>query len=409
MKIIAVLESPVTSGGAFNQGLNAIMQMSRICEGRFEFEVFTSQVENMEFLEKLGFNCVWFGPSPPERVPSLLQRVIARANLWSRWKARQSRKKISSSIEKNIGSLEKKLMEHGADVVYFLMPSVGPEPLQELNYITTVFDLCHRDTPEFPEVRIFGQFQAREWHYKNNLAPALLLITESENLSELVSQRYGIDRARCLAMPMSPAPFLQDEFSVDKCSVLKKYDLEEGYFFYPAQFWSHKNHVRILEALVLLREAGSNFRVVFAGSDQGNQKHIENLVARYSLIDQVRFLGFVPAEHMRGLYEGCTAVVMPTYFGPTNLPPLEAWTIGKPLIYSAHLKEQAGDAAVYANPDSATELAEAMKAGADPETAARLVEQGTLRLYQLEHQRKDSETELMNRLLQFEARRKCWA
>lgn len=430
MKIIAVLESPATSGGAFNQGLNAIMQMSRICEGRFEFEVFTAHTENIKFLEKLGFSCVWFAPplqeksaSLPERVPSLLQRVVTRANLVSRWRARQSRKKIIGSpkenigssekntglIENNIGWFEKKLMAHGADVVYFLMPSVGPEPLQQLNYITTVFDLCHRDTPEFPEVRIFGEFQGREWHYKNNLAPALLLITESENLSERVAQRYGIDRIRCLAMPMLPAPFLKDEFSVDKYSVLKKYELKEGYFFYPAQFWSHKNHVRILEALVLLRETGSNFRVVFAGSDQGNQRHVENLVARYSLNGQVRFLGFVPAEHMRALYEGCTAVVMPTYFGPTNLPPLEAWMIGKPLIYSAHLKEQAGDAAVYANPDSATELAEAMKAGADPEIAARLVEQGTLRLYQLEQKHKDSETELINRLLQFEARRKCWA
>jgi glycosyltransferase involved in cell wall biosynthesis len=423
MKIIAVLERPATSGGEFNQGLNTIMQMSKICKGRFEFEIFTDHAENIKFLEKLGFNCVCYEPplpkkipSPPEKIPSLLDRIIARANLLSRWKARQNRKKMISSLEENVGStgnnigwFEKKLIEHGADLVYFLTQSVGPEPLQQLNYITTVFDLCHRDTPEFPEVRIFGQFQGREFHCKNNLAQALLVITESENLANLVSQRYGIDRTRCLAMPMSPAPFLHDDHSVDKYMVLKKYDLEEGYFFYPAQFWSHKNHVRILEALVLLREAGNNFRVVFAGSDKGNQGHIENLVARYSLNDQVKFLGFVPAEHMRGLYEGCAAVVMPTYFGPTNLPPLEAWMIGKPLIYSAHLKEQAGDAAVYANPDSAKELAEAMKAGTDPETAIRLVEYGTLRLRQLEQQRKGSESELINRLLQFEARRRCWA
>jgi glycosyltransferase involved in cell wall biosynthesis len=457
MKIIAVLERSITSGGEFNQGLNTIMQMSRICEGRFEFEIFTAHVENIKILEKLGFSCVWFGPPLPEeilplpeeilpqqeRVPSLMERVVARANLVSRWKAWLKRKfiapieirisplkirigqlgesvgkleesvgKLEGSIvrhEGSIGWFEKKLIEHGADVVYFLTQSAGPEPLQTLNYITTVFDLCHRDTPEFPEVRIFGQFQGRELHCKNNLAKALLVITESENLSTLVSQRYGIDRTRCLAMPTSPAPFLQDDFSIDKCLVLKKYDLDEGYFFYPAQFWSHKNHVRILEALVLLREAGSHLRVVFAGSDKGNQGHIEDLVGRYSLNDQVKFLGFVPAEHMRGLYEGCTAVVMPTYFGPTNLPPLEAWMIGKPLIYSAHLKEQAGDAALYANPDSATELAEAMKASTDPETAARLREYGALRLRELDLQRKGSETELTNRLLQFEARRRCWA
>jgi glycosyltransferase involved in cell wall biosynthesis len=184
--------------------------------------------------------------------------------------------------------------------------------------------------------------------------------------------------------------------------------LEEGYFFYPAQFWAHKNHVRILEALVLLREAGTKLRLVLTGGDKGNRAYIENLSVRYSLDDQVRFLGFTPAEHMRGLYEGCMAVVMPTYFGPTNLPPLEAWTLGKPLVYSSHLKEQAGNAAVYANPDSATELAAAMKACTDPDTVTRLVLNGTIRLHEIEQQRRISEIALTNRLLQFEARRKCW-
>jgi glycosyltransferase involved in cell wall biosynthesis len=395
MKIIAVLETPITSGGGFNQGLNAIMQMRSICNGRFEFEVFNTIAGNIKFLEKLGLNGVWFKPT-------LIERAIARAN-------RNLRRLTRQSSRKNISLLEKKLIEHGADVVYFLTQSATPEFLQQLNYITTVFDLCHRDTPEFPEVRCFGEFQGRERHFKNNLSPALLVITESERLSGLVSQRYGIDRERCLAMPMSPSPFLQNEFIADKCSVMKEYNLEEGYFFYPAQFWPHKNHARILEALVLLRVAGVNLRVVFSGSDQGNRSHIENLVARHSLNEQVKFLGFVPEEHMRGLYEGCTAVVMPTYFGPTNLPPLEAWMIGKPLVYSAHLKEHAGEAAIYANPDSAMELAEAMKAVTDPDTAARLVKNGALRLSQIEQQRKDSEAELINCLLQFEARRKCWA
>lgn len=395
MKIIVVLESIATHGGAFNQGLNAIMQMRGICEGKFEFEVFSAHAENINFFEKLGCKCVLFKPS-------LLEKVIARAfrSAWGR--TRQSRKKA-------IGLLEKELIGRGADLVYFLTPSSTPETLQQLNYITTVFDLCHRDTPEFPEVRCFGEFQSRERLYKNCLAPAFLVITESDLLSDSIFQRYGVDRERCLSMPMSPSPFLQDEFAADKFSVLKKYDLEEGYFFYPAQFWSHKNHTRILEALVLLREAGVYLRVAFAGGDQGNRNHIENIVAHYDLNEQVKFLGFVPAEHMRGLYEGCTAIVMPTYFGPTNLPPLEAWMIGKPLVYSSHLKEQAGDAAVYADPDSAIELADAMKACTDPGIAARLVERGALRLRQIEQQRKACETQLLDRLLQFEARRKCWA
>ncbi|MDH4199250.1 MAG: glycosyltransferase [Spirochaetia bacterium] len=394
MKIIAILESHVTVGGQFNQSLNAILQMKGICEGRFDFEVFTFYADNVEFLKKLGVECIWFKPS-------LLERILARANRSPLLRTRQRRKKI-------IGLLERKLIEHGADLVYFLTQSPIGDSFKQLNFITTVFDLSHRDTPEFPEVRCFGEFQERELHLQNGLASALLIITESEHLSDSISQRYGIDRERCLPMPMSPSPFLQNKSNIDKYSVLQKFNLKEGYFFYPAQFWSHKNHVRILEALVILRKDNINLNVAFAGSDQGNRKHIENLVDRYQLRDQVSFLGFVPVDYMRGLFEGACGVIMPTYFGPTNLPPLEAWLIGKPLIYSAHLKEHAGDAAILVNPDDASELANAMKACTDQAISSLLVKAGTLRLSQIDSLRKKRENEFVSRLIQFEARRKCW-
>ena len=54
MKIIAILENKIDAGGAFNQALNAIMQMRRICEGRFEFEVFSTMKENIDDLKKTG-------------------------------------------------------------------------------------------------------------------------------------------------------------------------------------------------------------------------------------------------------------------------------------------------------------------------------------------------------------------
>jgi glycosyltransferase involved in cell wall biosynthesis len=395
MKIIAVLESEITGGGAYNQALNAIIQMRRICEGRFEFEVFSIHAGNVQELEKLGIGCqlVKF---------TFLDRLLASIAERPWWRRIQSRIKIN-------GPFEKKLIQHKCDLVYFLTQSASMEYLQQTNFITTVFDLCHRDTPEFPEVSNFGIFQSREQHFKNNLAQALIVITESERLSGLVARRYGVDLERCLAMPMSIPAFLQDSVSTDKSLVLKKYNLEEGYFFYPAQFWAHKNHIRILEALVQLRNEGILYRVVFAGGDKGNRGHIEKFVAQNALDEQVRFLGFVPAGDMRGLYEGSRAVVMPTYFGPTNLPPLESWLARKPLIYSSHLQEHSGDAAISVNPDNAGELAAAMKKCTQEEGAiASLVEHGASRLRHFEQMRNTAEKELTNRLLQFEVRLSCW-
>jgi glycosyltransferase involved in cell wall biosynthesis len=396
MKIIAVLESGITSGGAFNQGLNAIMQMNRICKGRFEFEVFSTHASNKNELDKLGIDCtlVKF---------TVLDKLIARFASSSLGHRIQSRLKIC-------GPFEKKVITHRCDLVYFLTHSSSTKSLQQTNFITTVFDLCHRDTPEFPEVSDFGVFQRREIQFKNNLTQAIIVITESERLSDLVARRYGVDRKRCLAIPMSASPFLHRDHSDSRNLVLGKYNLDENYFFYPAQFWSHKNHIRILEALIHLRDEGNLYKVVFVGSDKGNQKHVEDFIAQNSLGEQVRLLGFVPAQEMRGLYEACTAVIMPTYFGPTNLPPIEAWSAGKPLIYSLHLEEHSGDAAIKVNPDDAGDIAEAMKKCMhDDDLVASLVDRGKLRLQHFERLHEIAENELTRRLLQYEVRRRCWA
>lgn len=394
MKVVAILEDDVASGGGFNQALNAVLQMREICQGRFDFEVLTTEEANVAVLRKLNVPAETFAFSIADNLLSYLS-----SSPW--WHLFQVRLKLTAP-------LEKKLLRRGCDLVYFVMPSARPNILQRLNFIATVWDLCHRDTPEFPEVREFARFQARERLYRTSLPSAFAILTDSDALAAAVSRRYGVDRERLLPMPFAPAPFLSAGAAAQKPAVLAKYALAEGYFFYPAQFWAHKNHVRILQALLLLRNRGHRLRVAFAGGDQGNRAHVERFVDAHALRDQVQFLGFVPAEDMRGLYEGCCAVVMPTYFGPTNIPPLEAWLIGKPLIYSSDFKEQAGDAALCVNPDDANELAEAMRACTDAGTRADLVRSGTLRLRQIEQHRKEAESALLERLRQFEARRSCW-
>ena len=47
MKIIAVLEVSITSGGGFNQALNTIQQLSKLLEGKFDFSVISTSKENI--------------------------------------------------------------------------------------------------------------------------------------------------------------------------------------------------------------------------------------------------------------------------------------------------------------------------------------------------------------------------
>lgn len=394
MKIIAILEDEIEVGGGYNQSLNAILQMQRICKDRFEFGVFTNKKNNCDALAGLGIHSQFFSLS-------LVEKLVLQVCLFPWWHQLQGRLKW-------VGSFERQLKYQGCDLVYFVKQTDLSAILQTLNFITTLFDLCHRDALEFPEVREYGRFQAREYYFNTRLTGAVAVLTDSPALAELAAIRYGVDRDRLLPMPFAPAPFLESQFADDTPSVLRKYGLAAGYLFYPAQFWAHKNHIRILEALLILKRRGRRERVVFAGGDKGNLAHLMKFTDENGLTDYVRILGFVPAGDMLGLYLGCSVVVMPTYFGPTNMPPLEAWLTGRPLIYSSLFRDQAGDAAICVDPDDAEGLALAIEASLQSEIAAKLIECGADRLRQIKQQRTDAELELIRRLRRFASRRECW-
>lgn len=394
MKIAAILDTAIGAGGGFNQSLNAILQMQRLCEGRIEFCVYTTVAANVDQCARLGFDV-----------------KLYRANLIDLWLAYSSTNELLRRIQNRlrlVGRLEARLLADQVDVAYFVAPSLRCLSLQRLNYIYTVWDLCHRDTPEFPEVRSFNTFLSREHNYRNVLGQALFTLCDSEALVVRLSSRYGVDRERLVAMPFAPAPFLDAPLQADKGEVLAKYGLVEGYFLYPAQFWPHKNHVRIIQAMRLLADDGPIRPAVFCGGDYGNKAYIESVARDLRLSDQVRFLGFVPAEDMRALYEGAVALIVPSYFGPTNLPPLEAWLLRVPLIYSALFSEQAGDAALLPDPDSAEELADAMRKVQQPDVADELVRKGTLRLAAIDAARQAAEGQVAERLRVFQRRRECW-
>ena len=162
-------------------------------------------------------------------------------------------------------------------------------------------------------------------------------------------------------MPFQAAVATQRSFRSSEPSefdVKSKYCLDFPYVFYPAQFWAHKNHVYLLEGLKLLEEKhGILVGAIFAGGDSGNLSYVQEYAARLGLSGRVRFAGFVSNSEIPSLYQQSIALVMPTYFGPTNLPPLEAFELDVPVLYSNQpgLSDQVGDAALLMdlnNPDS---------------------------------------------------------
>ncbi len=162
--------------------------------------------------------------------------------------------------------------------------------------------------------------------------------------------------------------------------VREKYGIAGDYLFYPAQFWAHKNHVNLLLALKLLQSRFDRpLSVAFVGADHGNLAHVKATVDRLGLTDRVHFLGFVPREDLIDLYKEAFALSYVTFFGPENLPPLEAFALGCPVIASdvSGAREQLGDAVLFVDPTSPEQMAEAVvRLASEDGLRARLIDAG---------------------------------
>lgn len=277
---------------------------------------------------------------------------------------------------------ERALIRNGIDVVHFTSTSKRHLLLYELPFIITIFDGCHRDAPEFPEVRTFGEFERREILFGLASTKAAVVIVNAPELIDDLCRRYAMERDRAVCIPFSPSAYVGQSApdAAADAAVLTKYGLEPGYLFYPAQFWPHKNHITLLAALASLRERGITERLVLCGSDRGGRDKIDASIRSYGLSDQISIIGFVESTELGALYRGAAALVMPSYFGPTNLPPLEAWAVGTPVIYPEAFKAQAGDAALLFDYDDPRSLADAIVTLRTDGTRERLRAAGQRRL-----------------------------
>ena len=295
---------------------------------------------------------------------------------------------------------------HRIDIMWF--PS--PQFMQlDMPYICTVLDLEHRVHPFFPEVGNKVSWKAAVERYTDMIPRAAYVITGTEAGKRQIIDFYRPDPERVRVVPFPVTPFAL----VGKLPAASrnKPASAKPYLFYPAQFWPHKNHVALLHALKLLRERHElDLELVFCGSDKGNLSHVRKTARDLGVADQVRFLGFVSQDELYALYENAFALVYPSLFGPDNLPPLEAFAIGCPVIASnvAGAGEQLGDAALLVDPCREGEIAAAvLRLHQEPELGETLVRRGKERA--LRWTTHDYVREIMALCDEFKNYRRCWS
>jgi glycosyltransferase involved in cell wall biosynthesis len=280
----------------------------------------------------------------------------------------------------------KEIQKHVLDLMIYVKPT--PHVFQwDHPAIFPIHDLQHRLQPEFPEVSEHGEYRRREYLYIHSIRKARAILTDSVTGREDVMAAYGVGQEKIFPLPYIAPTFRLESTDPDiKVDLRRKYGLPDIYLFYPAAFWAHKNHLRLVRALFILsQENGIRIPIAFAGARSREYEKVAALVGELNMTDIVHFLGYVPDDDLTALYRGSLALVMPTFFGPTNIPILEAWANDCPVITSdvRGIREQVADAGLLIDPRNETELAGAIwKVYQSPELRAFLIERGKARIAQ---------------------------
>ncbi len=231
----------------------------------------------------------------------------------------------------------------------------------------------------FPEYFKEADLRARREIYPEICRAATVLVTISEFCKQSIVDKFAIDPAKIEVVYNAPQAGLVNRPAGDDGQWHRR-PLPDGFLFYPANGYLHKNHALLLDALVQLRDAGDGVPpVVFTGFELPHGYPLRREIEQRGLQQHCHVFNEVSVDEFRWLFRHALALVMPTRFEGFGMPAVEALACGCPVVCAdlPPLREIAGGNALYFDPHSAAALvAQLRRLRDDPDLRRRLVDAG---------------------------------
>ena len=354
-------------GGVQQVVIGVASGLSALTDGDEEY-LFLTHPEDEEWLRPyLGGPCRALHPRhgyARRRARAIRKGLIERVpRLGPRW-----------SVRASDGTTERA----GADVVHFPFQDAFTT---EVPSLYQPHDLQHLHLPEY-----FSRWQVerRETIYRTHCERAAAVVTMSSWGRRDFIEHYGLDPDKVWVVPGASVLDVYPAPSAEELEAMRgRLRLPDGFLFYPAQPWPHKNHERLLEALALVGErVGTPVPLVCSGAPPSAFEQVRRRAEALGLDGSVHFPGFVSPKELRGLYELATALVFPSRFEGWGLPVCEAFSAGLPVAAASAtgLPDLRGDAGLIFDPESTEQMADAVqRLWSDRELQRTLATRGSVR------------------------------
>ena len=349
--------TPKTAGGVAQVILGLVHSLGRLQDdSSISYKIVVESQAEQDFLKSYLGNNQQFAIKPPRSLTKRLQRRVTATGKSVAQRLLNNDSYSEPSLPLSDGFLE----SLGCDVVHFPHQRFV---LCSLPSIYNPHDLQHLHFPEFFNP---SELAKRDFVYRSGCQLARTVAVSSRWVKEDIIQQYQVDPGKIQILPWAPpTEAYKNPSSFDVEEVQRKYGLVKPFALYPAMTWPHKNHLRLLEALGILRDShGLKLHLVCTGSLlEPHASRIKKRVSELDLNSQVSFLGFVSDTELRAIYRLSKFMVMPSLFESDSSPIYEAWLEGAPIACSnvTSLPVQVMDAAVLFDPYDAAAIADAMR------------------------------------------------
>jgi len=215
----------------------------------------------------------------------------------------------------------------------------------------------------YPELFPAKELRRRSKLYNRICKSPHAIVFSSKNAMDDFKKFYPKHENDLHLLRFASLPPAFDHLDIDELKM--KFNIQKPYFIVCNQFWQHKNHQLVLEAIAQLESKALEFEVVFTGSpnDPRNMAHFETLqtyIDSKNISSRLKMLGFIDRSEQLQLMNHAVAVVQPSLFEGWSTVVEDAKALNQFIIVSniAVHQEQIQENCSFFDPHNAIELAE---------------------------------------------------
>jgi len=249
-------------------------------------------------------------------------------------------------------------LERNIDIFFY--PHVNLPLYVPKNIVTTIHDII-------PFTEFWDRSTIKKYVFKFYLERALKKSTRIVVISKTVTQelveKFNINSSKIKVIYV----FIDDKFKQN--FEIEKPIIQKDYILFVGNRKKHKNLKNLILAYNKIKDI-AGVKLVIAGSKEKDKDEVDELILSLNLKDYVIELISPPDKVIINLYQHAKLFVFPSLFEGFGLPPLEALSLGCPVIASniPVLKEILGEEIACFNPYDIEDMAKKLLNAINDET-----------------------------------------